>query len=153
MFRLKIANLSLLIGLVMLVFQEKGTAQASQGWKVLSGVTFKSVFDKKLDDYFLKPRFSDSLKALDGKPFELQGYYIPFELEDGAVIISKYPYAQCFFCGNAGPESVAEIFFKQKGLKFLPDQLIRVKGTLKLNADDADHVNYILEEAEVLVRY
>ncbi len=139
----------LLVGLFVVV-SEVGFAQSSEGWEVLEGVSFNSVFDEQLDDYILKPHFNEALKALDGKEFKLQGYYIPFELEDGAVIISKFPYAQCFFCGNAGPESVAEIYFKKGEMKFLPDQLIKVSGTLKLNADDADHVNYILENAEVV---
>lgn len=124
--------------------------QESEGWKLLEGVTFESIYDAQLDDYLLRPSFDDSLKALDGKVFTLKGYYIPFDLVDGAIVISKFPYAQCFFCGNAGPESVAEIYFKKSDLSFLPDQLIEVKGKLKLNANDNDHVNYILEEAEVI---
>jgi hypothetical protein len=59
--------------------------------------------------------------------------------------------SQCFFCGGGGPESIAEVTFKVDPGKFQVDDLITVKGKLKLNASDIEHVNFILEEA-VLVK-
>jgi hypothetical protein len=60
--------------------------------------------------------------------------------------------SQCFFCGGGGPESIAEVMFKNNAApKFQVDDLITVKGKLKLNANDIDHVNFILTEA-VLVK-
>ena len=125
-------------------------AQESRGWESFEGVKFESRYDEGIDDYLLLPEFSSDILAKEGKVVELTGYYVPFDLEDGAVILSRYPYAQCFFCGNAGPESVAEIYFKQQNLKFLPDQLLSVSGILKLNTKDADHLNFILEQAELV---
>ena len=125
-------------------------AQESRGWESFEGVKFEAKYDEGIDDYLLLPEFSADVLAKDGKVIELTGYYVPFDLEDGAVILSRYPYAQCFFCGNAGPESVAEIYFKQENLKFLPDQLLSVSGILKLNTKDADHLNFIIEQAELI---
>ena len=126
------------------------SAQGSRGWESFEGVKFESQYDERIDDYQLLPEFSDEILAKEGTVIELTGYYVPFDLEDGAVILSRYPYAQCFFCGNAGPESVAEVYFKQQQGKFLPDQLLSVSGILKLNTNDADHLNFILEEAELI---
>lgn len=56
-----------------------------------------------------------------------------------------------FFCGGAGPETIAEVSFKVKTDKFDADQFIRVKGKLKLNESDIDHVNFMLVDA-VLVK-
>ena len=126
------------------------SAQGSRGWESFEGVKFESQYDERIDDYQLLPEFSDEILAKEGTVIELTGYYVPFDLEDGAVILSRYPYAQCFFCGNAGPESVAEVYFKQQQGKFLPDQLLTVSGILKLNTMDADHLNFILEEAELI---
>jgi hypothetical protein len=82
----------------------------------------------------------------------MEGYYLPIEVEgDAYIILSKYPFSQCFFCGGAGPESIAEVVFKTKPEKFEPDQFIRVKGKLRLNEKDIEHGNFILEEA-VLVK-
>lgn len=126
------------------------STQGSRGWESFEGVKFESQYDERIDDYQLLPEFSDEILAKEGTVIELTGYYVPFDLEDGAVILSRYPYAQCFFCGNAGPESVAEVYFKQQQGKFLPDQLLTVSGILKLNTNDADHLNFILEEAELI---
>ena len=139
----------LVIGLLMSTAQV--CAQGSRGWESFEGVKFESQYDERIDDYQLLPEFSADILAKEGTVVELTGYYVPFDLEDGAVILSRYPYAQCFFCGNAGPESVAEVYFKQKELKFLPDQLLSVSGVLKLNTKDADHLNFILEQAELII--
>ena len=122
----------------------------SAGWESFEGVTFESQYDEAIEDYQLLPNFGDELLSKQGKKIILTGYYVPFDLEDGAVILSRYPYAQCFFCGNAGPESVAEIYFKAPGQQFLPDQLLSVTGILKLNTNDANHLNFIIEQAELI---
>jgi hypothetical protein len=59
--------------------------------------------------------------------------------------------SQCFFCGGGGPESIAEVTFKGTPSKFQVDDMITVKGKLKLNINDVDHVNFILLDA-VLVK-
>lgn len=55
--------------------------------------------------------------------------------------------SQCFFCGGGGPESIAEVNFAKEPRKFQVDDLITVKGKLKLNAENLDHVNFILTDA------
>jgi hypothetical protein len=54
----------------------------------------------------------------------------------------------CFFCGNAGPETVMEVFSKDK-VKYTTD-LITIKGTLSLNDSDAMRLMYILKDARLL---
>lgn len=81
----------------------------------------------------------------------MRGHYIPFDLVTrNAVVISKHPYAACFFCGGAGPESVVEVVFKVKKAKFKMDQVVTVKGKLKLNDSDVDRMTFILQEATVI---
>ena len=126
-------------------------AQGSRGWQPFEGIKFEYRYNETIDDYLMFPEFSDDILAKDGTVIQLTGYYVPFDIEGGGVILSRYPYAQCFFCGNAGPESVAEVYFqKQQNLRFRPDQLITVSGVLKLNADDADHLSLILEQAALV---
>jgi hypothetical protein len=127
------------------------TAQ-TDGWSAFAKTKFDAKYSEKAGEYFLFPAFPAELKAMAGKEFSLEGYYLPIEVEgDAYIILSKFPYSQCFFCGGAGPESIAEVFFKTKPGKFEPDQYIRVKGKLKLNESDLEHGNFILEEA-VLVK-
>ena len=66
------------------------------------------------------------------------------------IILSKDPMSQCFFCGGGGPESVAEVDFAKDPGAFQVDDLITVRGKLKLNSDDLDHINFILTEAVLI---
>lgn len=124
----------------------------TDGWVGFAKTKFDAKYNDKAGEYFLYPTFSPDLKAQVGKEIDLEGYYLPIEVEGNAyIILSKFPYSQCFFCGGAGPESIAEVYFKSKGQTFEPDQFIRVKGKLKLNDSDLEHGNFIVEEA-VLVK-
>lgn len=78
----------------------------------------------------------------------MEGYYMPLDLENNyTIVLSRNPYAQCFFCGGAGPESVIEVNFSAKPPKFKMDQIVRVTGVLKLNDKDIEHMNFILTDA------
>ncbi len=124
----------------------------TDGWTSFAKTKFEAKYNGKAQEYFLYPNFSTELKALEGKEIDLEGYYLPIDVEgDAYIILSKFPYSQCFFCGGAGPESISEVVFKTKQDRFEADQFIRVKGKLRLNTSDIEHGNFILEEA-VLVK-
>jgi len=121
-------------------------------WDTFAKTKFEPKYYEKLGEYLFYPSFPADLKALEGKEITIEGFYVPFAPEDGEyIIISKYPMSQCFFCGGGGPESIAEVNFVKGQFKFQTDDLITVKGKLKLNADNIDHVNFILTDA-VLVK-
>lgn len=123
----------------------------TEGWSAFAKTKFETKYNEKAAEYFMSPVFPPDLKALVGKEIDLEGYYMPIDVDgDAYIILSKYPYSQCFFCGAAGPESIAEVVFKIKPGKFEADQFIRVKGTLKLNEKDLEHGNFILEEAVLI---
>jgi hypothetical protein len=128
------------------------TSQAQpEGWALFAKTKFDAKYNEKAGEYFLMPAFPDELKALAGKDISLEGYFLPIDVEgDEYIILSKFPYSQCFFCGGAGPESIAEVYFKGKREKFTADQFIRIKGKLKLNEGDIDHGNFIVEAAELI---
>jgi len=120
-------------------------------WASFAKTKFEAKYNEKAAEYFLMPGFPDELKNLVGKEISLEGYYLPIDVEGNAyIILSKFPYSQCFFCGGARPESIAEVSFKVKPGKFEPDQYIRVKGKLKLNEADIDHGNFLIEEAMLI---
>lgn len=121
-------------------------------WDVFAKTKFEPKYYENLGEYLFYPNFPADLKAMAGKEVTIEGFYVPFAPEDGEyIILSKYPMSQCFFCGGGGPESVLEVNFAKGLPKFQVDDLIMVKGKLKLNADNVDHVNFILTEA-VLVK-
>lgn len=120
----------------------------TEGWSLFAKTKFETKYNEKAAEYFLTPNFPAELKSMVGKEVDLEGYYLPIDVAGNAyIVISKFPYSQCFFCGGAGPETIAEVTFKTKPEKFDADQFIRVKGKLKLNESDVDHVNFILVDA------
>ena len=121
------------------------------GWPVFARVKFTPTLFKKSNEYSLVPLFDQRIRSLEGTEIILKGYHIPFDLPKNQLIISKSAYASCFFCGGAGPESVAEVILKSNAPKLKVDQIISVKGKLKLNDKDIDHMNFILVEAEIIV--
>lgn len=123
----------------------------SNAWNDFAKTKFEPKYDEKIGEYLFYPDFSAELKAMTGKEITIEGFYVPFAPdEDDYVIISKYPMSQCFFCGGGGPESIAEVNFAKGAQKFQVDDLITVKGKLRLNADDIDHVNFILDDAVLI---
>jgi hypothetical protein len=126
-------------------------AQTTEGWALIAKTKFDAKYNEKVGEYYLYPTFPEDLKAKVGKEMTLEGYYLPIDVEgNGYIILSKFPYSQCFFCGGAGPESIVEVTFKGKQPKFEADQYIRVTGKLKLNPGDIDHGNFMLEEAALV---
>ena len=130
-----------------------GTAlgQGMDTWNVFAKTKFEPKFDEKLGEYLFYPTFTEDVKKLEGKEITLEGFYVPFAPDDDDyIILSKFPMSQCFFCGGGGPESVAEVNFAKDPGRFQVDDLITVKGKLKLNSDDLDHINFILTDAVLI---
>lgn len=139
-------KMKMLLTLLICLFLGK-----DDGWSLLIDVKFESEYFKAQNAYFLVPKFGPELKSKEGTFIELEGYYMPMDMSGNTFIISKFPYSSCFFCGGAGPESIAEVTMKNKPPKLKVDQVIRVRGKLKLNATDPDHMCFqLLESALVL---
>src|SRR5688572_8017499 len=125
----------------------------TDSWNEFAKTKFEPKYNEKLGEYTFYPSFPTHLKALEGKEITLEGFYVPFAPEDGDyIIVSKYPMSQCFFCGGGGPESIAEVHLAKNTETFQVDDLITVKGKLRLNADNADHLTFILDQASVVYK-
>jgi hypothetical protein len=116
-------------------------------WKTLTDVQFKDIYVKELDAYYWKPTFGASIQSLEGKEVYITGYVIPVDYDAGFYVVSRYPYANCFFCGGGGPESVVDLRFTSKHPAYKTDERKTFKGKLKLNGSDVYQMNYILEGA------
>lgn len=122
-----------------------------EGWSLFAKVKFAEKYFKELDEHYLVPFFDKNIRAAEGQEILLTGHYIPLEIEDKkTLIISKTPNSECFFCGGSGPETVAEIILKVNVPRLKADQVITVKGKLKLNDSDVTHMNFILEGASIV---
>ncbi len=126
------------------------SAIPDEGWTLFARTMFKSKFFKEQNEYFLVPAFDQVLLSKRGEEVQIKGYYMPIDMKGNSLILSRNPYSSCFFCGGAGPESVAEVVLKDKKPRLKVDQVITVKGRLKLNDSDINHLNFVLEEAEII---
>ncbi|QKX07031.1 hypothetical protein HN014_19645 [Aquimarina sp. TRL1] len=118
-------------------------------WKDLADVTFTEKFFPAYGEYFLYPSYGESVKKLENKQVVIRGYFLNIVPEENLYILSQKPMASCFFCGMAGPETAIEVQFKKKQ-SFKTDDILSISGTLKLNADDIEHFNYILTDCKVV---
>lgn len=120
------------------------------GWEIFSNTRFEWQYVEKLGLQAEIPIFDDKIKALEGKEITITGYFLPIDIDGNRIIISKLPYASCFFCGGGvGLESVAEVQFEKKQPPFDMDELLTVKGRLKLNKDEYGHLVFILTHSSV----
>ena len=138
-----------LLIILLLFFSLPGISQKKITWDSLKDVRFTDEYSKEVDAYFYYPHFGPSVKALAGKEIIIEGYMLVINRKIEAFVLSRNPYAQCFFCGSGGPESIIELNLKPGYPHFNMDQVVTIKGRLVLNQNDIYRCNYILEEAEV----
>ncbi|MCB9235345.1 MAG: DUF3299 domain-containing protein [Bacteroidia bacterium] len=119
-------------------------------WEMLSDVTFVKEYNDLVDANVWKPTFGGSVLALEGEEISITGYVITVDIASDYVVLSSNPFAACFFCGNAGPETVLELRLKPDHKRFSTDEVATFKGRLKLNRSDITALNYILEDADIV---
>ena len=124
-------------------------AQTEITWKDLEDVEFEDIFYDEVDEFIAYPHFGQSVMNLSGVEVSLTGYILALDPDKGYYILSKGPFASCFFCGGGGPETIVELELKNKNQYFMMDEIATIKGVLKLNADDIYQCVYILQNAEV----
>ena len=134
--------------ILLLVTPARGQQKA--GWSALTDVTFISKVDSANGYEIESPIFGGKVLALEGKRIELRGYIVPLEEMQGHkyFVLSSLPYNVCFFCGGAGPETVAEVYLKNEIA--YTDDAISISGILHLNPTDPLHLMYILKDAEIV---
>lgn len=115
-------------------------------WATLKDVKFKRKYVKEHEQEFEFPIFGTKIKALNGKKVVIKGYIIP--INKGLYALSKNPYAACFFCGGAGPETIMGIVFRAIPKPYKTDTFVTLKGVLKLNDSDFEQLMYQLMAAE-----
>ena len=143
----------LLCGMILIVIPVSLRAQTTPTvslWKTLAKITYIKQYDEFLGFKIDKPVFSEEIKALNGKEVTVRGFIIPVEGYKGhkEFIFSAFPYANCFFCGGAGPESVMEVTTIEP-VAYTAES-ITLKGKLALNSDDVNKLMFSLSEARVV---
>lgn len=122
-------------------------AQEQVTWDILGQVQYKAYYNIGAGEAFQKPKFSPTIKKLDGQEVLIKGYMLPLDTEGNTYVLSANPYAACFFCGGAGPESVMELWLKDTDRRYKLDQIVTFKGKLMVNSEPYG-LCYILQDAD-----
>lgn len=120
-------------------------------WDILADVEFEERFNVEEQAYFDYPTYSPDVLAFHNREIIITGHLIPFEPETGGYFLSANPNASCFFCGEAGPETVIALTIEDVTDEMVMDAVLTFRGKLLLNRKDVFQMNYRIPNA-VLVQ-
>jgi len=124
---------------------------SQEDWSSFENAEFKEIFVENLYAFKSLLNPDESITSLEGKEFQITGYYIPVATKDQSIILSKTPFSSCFFCGNAGQETVIDVrLLKPTKQNYVADHKITVRGILRINTEDWETLSFILEESEIV---
>jgi len=131
-----------IIVLLFVVLEFNASAQQVLPWEMLA-VPYSTT-----PDGLYEPQFPSWLDKYKNTEVVIQGYLVPVDVEGNQYALSRYAFSSCFFCGNAAPNTVVELVFKERPDDLITDQFVVVKGTLVFNADDPFRLFFILQQTE-----
>ena len=131
-----------IIVLLFVLFGLNASAQQVLPWEMLA-VPYSTT-----PDGLYEPQFPSWLDKYKNTEVVIQGYLVPVDVEGNQYALSRYAFSSCFFCGNAAPNTVVELVFKERPDDLITDQFVVVKGTLVFNADDPFRLFFILQQTE-----
>jgi len=117
-------------------------------WDVLKDVKFEGSFDENSSTEYDRPIFGESLEKLEGKQIEISGYVIPMDINLNYYVVSAYPFAACFFCGSAGPETVMDLHLTKEH-NFKNDERVTFCGELVLNRNSFFELPFAMRNAKI----
>lgn len=117
-------------------------------WKLLGQIKYEKKPSKDYPEGVMYPIVNNTLKAKNKKPIVMSGFIIPIDNKNYAL--SKNVFASCFFCGQAGPETIMGIKFKDPSVRLKTDQYVTLKGNFRYNDSDVDDWIYHIENAVIV---
>lgn len=116
-------------------------------WKLLGQIKYVKKPSPDYPEGVMFPIVNPTLKAKNKKTIVMSGFIIPIDNKNYAL--SKNVFASCFFCGQAGPETIMGIKFKNPNMKLKTDQYVTLTGTFRYNDNDVDDWIYHIENAVI----
>lgn len=117
-------------------------------WKLLGVIKYVNKPSTVYPEGIQMPIVNSTLKAKKGKKIVMSGFVIP--IDNTSYALSKNVFANCFFCGGAGPETIMGIKFKGATPKLKTDQYITLEGVFRYNDSDVDDWIYHIENAVIV---
>lgn len=117
-------------------------------WKQLGAIKFLKKKHKDYPDGVMFPLVNSMLKAKNKKRIAMSGFIVP--IDNTTYALSKNVFASCFFCGQAGPETIMGIKFKGSTPKLKTDQYVTLEGNFRINENDIEDWIYHVEDAVIV---
>jgi hypothetical protein len=116
-------------------------------WKLLGQIKYIKKATKDYPEGVMFPVVNTTLKTKSKKQVVMSGFIIPIDNKNYAL--SKNVFASCFFCGQAGPETIMGLHFKNPNMKLKTDQYVTITGTFRYNDADVDDWIYHVDNAVI----
>ena len=120
-------------------------------------ITWKDVVEIYAKEFRLKEKNPTSvlntktmsLKDVENKKVKIRGYFLDVDPNGKWFVLSKNPFATCFFCGKSGPETILELIDYKNEKKYKSDDLVEVTGSFNIVYDPDDRMSFVLEKASI----
>lgn len=142
------AGLLNIAGLNEELFSKNLVVSDTLTWGLLGKISYKNKPHKDYPEGVMFPIVNKTLKAKKGKQITISGFIIP--IDDTSYALSKNVFAQCFFCGQAGPETIMGIKFKNLKKRLKTDQYVTLTGTFRYNETDVEDWIYHIDNAVIV---
>ncbi len=123
-------------------------ARDTLNWKLLGVIKYVKKAHKDYPDGVQYPIINTTLKAKNKKRIVMSGFIIP--IDNSTYALSKNVFASCFFCGQAGPETIMGIKFKGSTPKLKTDQYVTLEGNFRINENDIEDWIYHIDDAVIV---
>ena len=127
---------------------ERTVVADTLSWKLLGQIKYVKKPSPDYPEGVMFPIINPTLKAKNKKTIIMSGFIIPIDNKNYAL--SKNVFASCFFCGQAGPETIMGIKFKNPNMKLKTDQYVTLQGTFRYNDNNVDDWIYHIEDAVIV---
>lgn len=120
-------------------------------------ITWRNVVDIYAKEFRLTEKNSTStinkqtmsLDDVINKKVTIVGYFLDLDPNGEWFILSKNPFATCFFCGKAGPETILELVGFKNKKKFKSDDMVEVTGIFNTIYDLEGKISFVLEKSTI----
>jgi hypothetical protein len=117
-------------------------------WKMLGVIKYVKKPHAEYPEGVMFPIVSAQVKTFAKKRVIISGFIIPVDATTYAL--SKNVFASCFFCGQAGPETIAGIKFRGATPRLKTDQFVMLEGTFRYNDRDVEDWIYHMDDAVIV---
>ena len=141
---------NLIIPFLLALLSIHAQGQENITWGELAEVEWHDRYDTLTGFTLIDGVFNEHLLSLDSTEVFISGYVIPLDALGFSFALSRTSFASCFFCGQAGPETVMTLGVKPKSIEPSRQKNTKIKfrGLLRLHTSNERGFHYELLNAE-----